>query len=117
MARFYLKVGLFVLAVMFCILFGVSLANRGIERIQGQAVSVSAPKPKAQADAAAHSSSRPPDRQIQKTENGIQAVEPASVQTDTSMNHVGNKLGDLLQIVAHHGIKLFVLLFDSVFGH
>ncbi len=33
--HFYIKVGLFGLLLLFCILFGVSLASSGMERIQG----------------------------------------------------------------------------------
>ncbi|MNR68377.1 hypothetical protein D3C85_1928940 [compost metagenome] len=44
-----------------------------------------------------------------------QKAEPAAIQ-DNSLNRVGNKLGELLQITAHHGIKLFVSLFDVVLG-
>jgi hypothetical protein len=29
---------------------------------------------------------------------------------------VGNKLGGLLQIMSHHGIRWFVSIFDSVLG-
>ena len=33
--HFYIKVGLFGLLLLFCILFGVSLASSGMERIEG----------------------------------------------------------------------------------
>ena len=33
--HFYMKVGLFGLLLLFCILFGVSLASSGMERIEG----------------------------------------------------------------------------------
>jgi hypothetical protein len=117
MARFYIKVGLFGLAVMFCIFFGVSLANRGMERIQGplpiEPAKAVAPRTKIQA--VATPAAKPPVQQKQQ-QIAAAAVVPLPIENDTSMNRVGNKVGDLLQIVAHHGIKMFVSLFDSVFG-
>lgn len=35
MMRFYMKSGLFLLFALFCILFGISLASNGVERIHG----------------------------------------------------------------------------------
>lgn len=35
MMRFYMKSGLFLLFALFCILFGISLASNGIERVNG----------------------------------------------------------------------------------
>jgi len=127
MKHFYLKMGLFGLLLMFCILFGVSLASSGVESIQGPLPSSSNPSPAAPVKPQTNVSASA--AQIGKTGADIKAAaqsekpkpdKEAAVQPiadhDDSLNHVGNKLGDLLQIVAHHGIKLFVSLFDAVLG-
>jgi hypothetical protein len=125
MARFYLKVALFGLLVLFCILFGVSLATKGMERIQGPippsaserpsvaAKSTISPTPgKTAADSAAmdKAASSPATKKKSATEENPVATH------DSSMNRVGNKLGGLLQITAHHGIELFVSIFDALLG-
>ncbi|WP_261305682.1 hypothetical protein [Paenibacillus andongensis] len=125
--HFYVKVGLFGLLLLFCILFGVSLASSGMDRIQGPQPSSKAsqepavktptgnvaqvktsptPSPKADAAAKANTIVKP---QAEKK------AEPVA-DHDNSLNHVGNKLGDFLQIASHHGIKLFVSLFDAILG-
>jgi len=125
--HFYVKVGLFGLLLLFCILFGVSLASSGMERIQGPQPSSKAaqepavktptgkvttvktsasPSPKGDAAAKANTAVNP---QAEKK------AEPVA-DHDNSLNHVGNKLGDFLQIASHHGIKLFVSLFDAILG-
>jgi hypothetical protein len=108
MAKFYLKVTLFGLLLLFCILFGVSLATSGIERIQGPLASDAVHKTIDKQPIKAMSMASPPPPKVN-------AVEPILTE-DRSLNLVGNKLGDLLQIVAHHGIKWFVSLFDAVLG-
>ncbi|NOU72416.1 hypothetical protein GC098_13430 [Paenibacillus sp. LMG 31458] len=126
--HFYVKVGLFGLLLLFCILFGVSLASSGMDRIQGPQPSSKAaqepavktlpgqvttvktsPTPSPKGDAAAKSNTTAVKPQAEKN------AEPVA-DHDNSLNHVGNKLGDFLQIASHHGIKLFVSLFDAVLG-
>ncbi|MDF2645307.1 MAG: hypothetical protein K0Q73_1112 [Paenibacillus sp.] len=125
--HFYIKVGLFGLLLLFCILFGVSLASSGMERIQGpqpsskaaQESAVKTPPGKvttvkasptgaAKGDAAAKAKTAAKPEAEKKSE--------PIADHDNSLNHVGNKLGDFLQIASHHGIKLFVSLFDAVLG-
>ncbi|MGG1516248.1 hypothetical protein ABE504_12590 [Paenibacillus oryzisoli] len=126
LGQFYLKVGLFALLLMFCILFGVSLASSGTQRIEGTSVSPPAKsavqgavvQARGQATAIQPSPSPASKSTIAKTQP---TPTPAPVQEpiadhDNSLNRVGNKLGDLLQITMHHGIKLFVSLFDAVLG-
>lgn len=108
MGRFYLKVTLFGLLLLFCIMFGVSLATSGIERIQGPLSADGAPAPKTKQTVKALATPSPPPQKV-KTAEGV-------IPEDRSLNFVGNKLGDLLQIVAHHSIKWFVSLFDAVLG-
>ncbi|MDD9268710.1 DUF3679 domain-containing protein [Paenibacillus sp. GCM10023248] len=131
--QFYIKVGLFGLLLLFCILFGVSLASSGMERIQGAEPASKAPqesvKPAgktttsaAGAAAPARTASSQPGKEEAAAKSkatpkpdAAKTAEPVA-DHDDSLNHVGNKLGDLLQIASHHGIKLFVSLFDAVLG-
>lgn len=125
--QFYIKVGLFGLLLLFCILFGVSLASSGMERIQGpqpsskaaQEAAVKSPPGKATSVKASPS----PLSKGDAATKAKTAVKPETTKKaepvadhDNSLNHVGNKLGDLLQIASHHGIKIFVSLFDAVLG-
>ncbi|MBA2938179.1 DUF3679 domain-containing protein [Paenibacillus sp. CGMCC 1.16610] len=131
--HFYIKVSLFGLLLLFCILFGVSLASSGMERIQGPQPSAKAAaqepvKPTAKGTVAAASAGKattspaPKGDAGTKTNAGSTAKPEADKQADpvadhdNSLNHVGNKLGDLLQIASHHGIKLFVSIFDAILG-
>ncbi|TXK84079.1 hypothetical protein [Paenibacillus sp. N3.4] len=124
--QFYIKVGLFGLLLLFCILFGVSLASSGMERIQspdpavktvqpagekttGKAITAaSVVTPATKGDAAGKA------KPATKAESDKKADPVAD--HDNSLNHVGNKLGGLLQIAAHHGIRLFVSIFDAILG-
>jgi hypothetical protein len=128
MKHFYFKVSLFGLLLLFCILFGVSLASNGVERIQGplppssKDAQEATVKPKVKATAlAAEAALNQTEaktkavKEMEKTKDTESKANPVA-DHDNSLNHVGNKLGDLLQIVAHHGIKLFVSLFDAVLG-
>ncbi|MEW9701567.1 hypothetical protein [Paenibacillus sp. SI8] len=129
MKHFYLKAGLFGLLLLFCILFGVSLATSGVERIQGplspspKVAQEEAAKQKAKATAlAAEGAAAKLESQAKTVKMTGNTKDQAGTKIDpvadhdNSLNHVGNKLGSLLQIVAHHGIKLFVSLFDAVLG-
>ncbi|NRF91887.1 DUF3679 domain-containing protein [Paenibacillus frigoriresistens] len=119
--HFYVKVGLFGLLLLFCILFGVSLASSGMDRIQG-------PQPSSKAAQEPTVKTPPGKVTTVKTSptpspKGDTAAKPEAEKKsepvadhDNSLNHVGNKLGDLLQIASHHGIKLFVSLFDAILG-
>ncbi|OCT17184.1 hypothetical protein A8709_24720 [Paenibacillus pectinilyticus] len=124
--HFYIKVSLFGLLLLFCILFGVSLASSGMERIEG-------PQPSSKAiaqEAAVKTTGKTVTTAVTVTPSPTAAVKDGinkSKQTaeqqvvpiadhDNSLNHVGNKLGEVLQITAHYGIKLFVSLFDAVLG-
>ncbi|UKS30384.1 hypothetical protein LOZ80_16165 [Paenibacillus sp. HWE-109] len=126
--RFYLKMGLFGLLLLFCILFGVSLASSGMDRIQGPQPSskagqvVSSPSPGKAADLKTSPAPTAKTKGEQPTKGqSVAAPVPTTKSVpvadhDNSLNHVGNKLGDLLQIASHHGIRLFVSLFDALLG-
>ncbi|OPH58617.1 hypothetical protein BC351_22680 [Paenibacillus ferrarius] len=123
--QFYVKVGLFGLLLLFCILFGVSLASNGMDRIQGPQPSSQAMQPVAAAStgkgqaspapAAKAKGDTPAKAQTAAKSDAGSKSEPVA-DHDNSLNHVGNKLGDLLQIASHHGIRLFVSLFDALLG-
>jgi hypothetical protein len=122
-ARFYMKMVWFGLMLIFCIFFGVSLATTGIERIQGPITSPAAQKStvKPVTAAVAASPSPSPSPSSIKKEQSIAKAPPVKEKNPEdiegrSLNLVGNKLGDLLQIVSHHGIKWFVSIFDTVLG-
>jgi hypothetical protein len=119
MARFYGKVALFGLLLLFCILFGVSLATTGIERIQGPLATDTVDKPKdkqAVTVTTAQSSQLKKEQERSKEKQKKESEKELASTEDRSLNLVGNKLGDLLQIVAHHSIKWFVSIFDAVLG-
>ncbi|MGO4498468.1 DUF3679 domain-containing protein [Paenibacillus sp. 2RAB27] len=124
--HFYIKVGLFGLLLLFCILFGVSLASSGMERIEGPQPSSKAAQQVAPTKApgkvvttVAQAAPTPTPVGKDTVVKGEQTTEPQAEPVaihDNSLNRVGNKLGELLQITAHHGIKLFISLFDAVLG-
>jgi hypothetical protein len=119
MARFYMKMLGFGLLLLFCIFFGVSLATSGIERIHGSLTpnSLDPGRVSPSAIEAVNTSQIPSSNKEKKLAipSKTQEIEPADIQ-DRSLNLVGNKLGDLLQIVSHHGIKWVVSIFDAVLG-
>jgi uncharacterized iron-regulated membrane protein len=122
--HFYIKVGLFGLLLLFCILFGVSLASSGMDRIEGPQPSSKAAQQVAPTKApgkvvttVAQASPTPAVKNtaVKDKQPDVAKTEPVAIH-DNSLNRVGNKLGELLQITAHHGIKLFISLFDAVLG-
>jgi hypothetical protein len=114
---------LFILLVVFCIFFGVDIANRGMERIRGPALPA--------ASGAQQATVIPPARQAQQLRQQQSAFEPTDpaalavkpppaepirTEQDEALNYVGNKIGDLLQIAAHHAIRAVVSLFSALVG-
>lgn|GEM_PF-1453824 len=174
MKRFYLKVTLFGLLLLFCVMFGVSLASSGVERISGPmgaagaaaketdggvkaAVAGNAGAGRTQAGAGgeartagenagseskgavktasagsgkgtAKGTAGGSGKGLSTGKSGATAgnggAQGAGAQEhglspagkDAALNQVGNKFGDLLQIMAYHGIRAFIGLFDSVLG-
>jgi hypothetical protein len=118
-ARFYMKMIWFGLLLIFCIFFGVSLATSGIERIQGPISSPAAQKNTLKPVTVAATAA--PSPALIKKEQALIKAPPAKEKKPEeiegkSLNLVGNKLGELLQIVSHHGIKWFVSIFDTILG-
>ncbi|MDF2963979.1 MAG: hypothetical protein K0S39_5714 [Paenibacillus sp.] len=138
MNKFYIKLLLILLGMGFCIFFGVDLATRGVERIQGPIVTAA---PESGSGRLGPDTGKPQDTkgaggtQVQNgskantaTDSGGTAganakkepkeeVEPkAEISETAGIARLGNKTGELLQIVAYHGIKLFVSLFEMITG-
>ncbi|TBL70429.1 hypothetical protein [Paenibacillus thalictri] len=120
MGKFYLKLFIISLIAAFCIFFGVDLAGKGVERVQGPASAGSAVKsaaaaqPPAKPEAKAAQPAKKPETSNSKPEQEVAQRE--QVTADSGINRVSNKAGDLLQIIAYHGIKFFVSLLDGIFG-
>jgi hypothetical protein len=118
MARFYMKMLGFGLLLLFCIFFGVSLATSGMERIQGPFspgnVHTDIKNPHTLDAAYSNDNTSKQPKEIAITDE-VKPKKPEEIE-DKSLNFIGNKLGELLQIVSHHGIEWFVSLFDSVLG-
>ncbi|MBP1992883.1 hypothetical protein [Paenibacillus eucommiae] len=136
MAHFYLKIIGFGLLFLFCIFFGVSLATTGMERIQGPlpvgsfdaassksdldagSKTKAQSKAKSEADAKkkAEAQANAQAKADKAAKQDAQSSKDSGGKGDRSLNLVGNKLGELLQIMAHHGIKWFISIFDAVLG-
>ncbi|TDF96764.1 hypothetical protein [Paenibacillus piri] len=131
MGKFYIRLLLVLLGMGFCIFFGVDLATRGLEQIQGPIVKAAPdsmgtvrmwPQPadkkqdaKAVGEPQAHDVKS--NGSAAKTKKEQEDTEPKAEVTETAgIARIGNKAGDLLQIIAYHGIKLFISLFDLITG-
>lgn len=119
-----LKMVAAVMAMGFCILFGVSLATQGTERIQGPLFKTQgaggADKTQPRAYSAAPAGKTPPTEPAKAPDKPKTAApqperpERAETVRDTGVNRVGNKTGDLLQIAAYHGIRFFVDMIEAI---
>ncbi|UUZ85476.1 hypothetical protein LJK88_19270 [Paenibacillus sp. P26] len=112
-----------VMAMAFCILFGVSLATQGTERIHGPLGTTASPgggKPPARSYAAAPAGKQAAAAEAPVKPAGAGKAEPPAPRPepvkDTGVNRFGNKVGDLLQIVAYHGMRWIVTLFEAIFS-
>lgn len=119
-----------VLMMAFGMFFGIELATRGMERIQGP-VNAPVSPPSAQVQAyAGQSAPASGGAAAQKSQgaNAAPAQQPQPVQSpapkpkpqpqpitaDSGINKVGNQIGDLLQTVAHGTIRTVVSLLDGL---
>ncbi|WP_028549194.1 hypothetical protein [Paenibacillus sp. UNC451MF] len=124
MKKFYIRLLIVILCIGFCIFFGVDLATRGVERIQGPMASDAAivrpwqPAVKQQDTKTNVPTPKPTAPSTMKEEKAKEQVEPpepkAEISKASGINRLGNKIGELLQILAFHTIKLFVALFDTI---
>ncbi|MEF3304515.1 hypothetical protein [Paenibacillus sp. GYB003] len=133
MARHSVTLIAVILMLCFGIFFGIELATKGMERIQGSAAGYA---PQGQpaaggvpyANAAAGQQSRGAatgelpanaDKSSPSPQAGAQAPaaakpQPQPIVADSGMNRVGNQIGDMLQTVAHGTIRTIVSLLDSI---
>jgi hypothetical protein len=132
MAKFYLKLLLIILGIGFCIFFGVDLATRGVERVQGPVIrdvnkdsaiyrsqTDELPASRNEAKGQAKQTSRLEEDTVKgdRQPKAIQEPVPRAELADSvGVGRIGNKAGELLQIIAHYGIRWFVALFDAVSG-
>lgn len=118
MSNIYARLGILMLLVLFSIFFGVSLASKGMERVHGPL-----PLGKSEASIKPQGSVQPlkvnavnkntkPELTKQKNAAGQAPIETNT--KDSFMNNLGNKLGSLIQIVAHHSIQGVISIFDSM---
>lgn len=116
----FVKYSVLGLAMAFCIFFGVSLATQGTERIHGPLVKAQADSaPASRVYSAAPAAGGKPASGAGSAAKSAPAPKPKAASSeeptsDTGINRVGNKAGELLQIVAHHGIRAFVSLIEAL---
>lgn len=85
------------------IFFGVALASQGVERVNGP----TKPITKAAVEPTQSASS------VKTASASVKAS--VSISSDSFINRVGNKTGDILQIMAYHSVRSFVSFFDELF--
>ncbi|WP_409341381.1 hypothetical protein [Paenibacillus sp. MBLB4367] len=120
-----IKLLLALFAAGFGIFFGVDVATRGIERINGPIDAVEAqagPKTAQASPAAAASQPKPkPDQAAPaKPAQGQPQIDKAAKQQavieESAVNRVSNGIGDLLRRAANVCLKVIVSLFEAIFG-
>jgi hypothetical protein len=142
MARFRTMFGIGILLLGFGIFFGMEITSKGMERVHGPIGQAVKPIQSAASSAAASlSPSVPPtakaaavpqkgaDDRTRKQQPPASIVPSAGAAAGTQrptgvtfpepsgslVETVGNKTGDLLQILAHHSIDGVVSFFDGIF--
>jgi hypothetical protein len=139
MGKFYLKLFVIALGVAFCVFFGVDLATKGMDRIQGPgsppvkqmaAASSGTAKPVAAAadngksgtaktadpKQSAGAASQPSKQSAAVKSKQTGTADKAPVTEDAGINRVSNKAGELLQIMTYHSIRFFIGMLDAIFG-
>ncbi|MEK8129397.1 hypothetical protein WMW72_15935 [Paenibacillus filicis] len=121
----WVRLGVVALGMAFCLFLGVSLATQGTERIHGPlapgtsgAASDAARALGAEpAGAKASAAARPQETAGKDAKQSVKAAPPKRPEdpaTETGINRVGNKAGELLQIMAYHSIRAVVSLFEKL---
>ncbi|WP_442603671.1 hypothetical protein [Paenibacillus sp. KN14-4R] len=126
MHRFYFKMLLVVALVAFCILFGVSVAKQGVDRVNGPVpnqVIVGKKDTENEKLLLQLQRERKAREQLQDElqkarvarEKEIDPINKTKVNTpdNSNMNGIGNRLGDLMQGAARGVISVFAGLFDA----
>ncbi|WP_159883780.1 hypothetical protein [Paenibacillus puerhi] len=127
----WLKLGSVALGMAFCLFFGVSLATQGTERIHGPLTAGGTGAPAG--PARAYSAEPAGAKKVSGTEAKTAGVKssakekeapgatgkpvprrPEEPAAETGINRVGNKAGELLQILSYHAIRGVVSLFETL---
>jgi hypothetical protein len=142
MARFRMMFGIGILLLGFGIFYGMEIASKGMERVNGpteqalkpiqSTASTAASSLSASVPATAKAPAVPPkgaDDRTRKQQPPASIVPSAGAASGSQrptavtfsepsgslVETVGNKTGDLLQILAHHSIDGVVTFFDGIF--
>ena len=118
MSRFARQVLLMGLVVVVSICFGIELASRGIERIHGPVAEPAVAGTPAPLETTQRLQPQPvpvPPVPVTGEAAGAEpAMEPGGRSGgDSLINHLADKTGELLQILAHHLIRWFVSLLNG----
>ncbi|MCR8645717.1 hypothetical protein NV379_24050 [Paenibacillus sp. N1-5-1-14] len=127
MHRYYFKMLLMIAIVAFCILFGVSVAKQGVDRVHGgtadEAVLVKKDSSENEKLLLQLQRERKAREQLQTElekaradkEKQLDALGNTRVYAsdNSNMNGIGNRLGDLVQGAARGVISVFAGLFDA----
>ncbi|WP_248926764.1 hypothetical protein [Paenibacillus hamazuiensis] len=128
MAKYYVRLFIVALIAAFCIFFGVDLASKGVERVQGPTgpapvKQTAAPPAKTESKPAgvtAHAGAAKPAAGSSAAGQDAKTKQEEPVRSevteDTGINRVSNKAGELLQIISYHGIKFIVSILDAIIG-
>lgn len=116
MSRFSIRFLLACLLLGFGIFFGVELASRGIERVHGPmqptmpAAGTMEPTP-----AKPSVNIKPADKERNPPVASRQADPAQVITSDSLINHIANKTGTLLRVMAHYSIDIVISFFDGIF--
>lgn len=117
--RFYLKSGLVIIFTVFCILFGVSLASSGMERVYGpmdseQVDKAAIAKEKQQAQDLEKEKKKLAEAEAQKAKLTYEEIRLARNQTEHSslFGSLGKGLGSLVKQLASLIVSFFSAIFD-----
>ncbi|MDF2721378.1 MAG: hypothetical protein K0Q59_1053, partial [Paenibacillus sp.] len=123
MARYSIMFVSIILMLVFGIFFGIELATRGIEQIQGPVIgTVQQPS---HTPSASNASTTPAASSQEPKSSSQSAAEqpkplpqpkpqPQPLSGDSGINRAGNEIGDMLQSAAHGTIRTIVSLLDSI---
>lgn len=121
MRRFSTQLGVLSLLLLVAVLYGMELTSSGIERINGPALErttgAAAKSVPAAEDDRAVDSEWVHDHEVElKKIVSTPLEEPVipNAAREPGVDRLADKTAGLLQIVAHHGIRMVVSLFDSI---
>lgn len=120
MGKIYLRSGLVIIFTVFFILFGVSLANNGVERIYGpmdqeQIMKEAAAKEKRKAEELeAQKKKEDAEKKEEEAKLSYEEIKRIRSQTeqDSLFGSIGNGIGNMLKQLAQFIVSLFSGIFD-----